>query len=138
MRSRISLRLGVLASAFLCTVAACTGDDEIYAVPRDAGPAPDGPMTSSGGPSSSSSSGGTGTPDGATNNDAATDAGNDGATNDGGDGGATDGGTDGSVVVDSGVDSGPVVCTTVPCAGNATCTALGCGTCNLGLGFCKQ
>jgi hypothetical protein len=131
MRARIPVRFGVLAFVFLCAVAACTGDDEIYAVPKDAGPAPEGAASSSsssGG--ASSSSGGTGTPDGSPANDAATD----GPGSDGGDGG--DASSDGSVV-DGGADSGPVTCSLVPCAGNGACTAVGCGSCNLGLGFCK-
>lgn len=136
MRSRIPVRLGVLASVFLCAVVACTGDDEIYAVPRDAGPTPEGAASSSSsGGGASSSSGGTGNPDGSSTNDATTDgARNDGSLADGGDGG--DGGGADSAA-DTGVDSGPVVCTLVACAGNATCTALGCGSCNMGLGFCK-
>lgn len=141
MRPRISVglgRFGVLASVFLCTlVVACTGDDEIYAVPKDAGPAGDATTASSSGGSSSgaasSSSGGTGNPDGSVTTDAstdgATDGGNDGST-------SADGGND-SGAVDSGVDSGPVVCTLVACAANITCTNLGCGNCNLGQGFCK-
>jgi hypothetical protein len=131
MRSRISVRFAVFASLFLCAVAACTGDDEIYAVPKDAGPMPDGPVGSSGGSStSSSSSGGSAGPDGSTTND----GGGDGSVkSDGGDGGTTDSGAGG----DGGVDSGPVVCTTVACVADVTCTAVGCGTCNMGLGFCK-
>lgn len=144
MRPRISVglsRFGAVASVLLCLVAACTGDDEIYATPKDAGPASDAPVSSSsssGG--ASSSSGGTGTPDGSSTTDAATDGGNDGSTStDGGDGGGgVDSGMDSGVVVDSGVDSGPVVCTLVPCAANVTCTNLGCGNCNLGQGFCKN
>lgn len=104
---------------------ACTGDDEIYAVPKDAGSFDAASATSSGGAASSSSSGSV-AQDGASN---------DGAANDGGDasteGGVTDGGAD------AGSDSGPVVCAVVTCSGNATCTAVGCGSCNLGLGFCQ-
>jgi hypothetical protein len=132
MRSRTSARLGVIGSIVLCVVAACTGDDEIYAVPKDAGSAAiDGPGTPSSGGPSSSSSGGTGTEDGSTTNDAGADGGDDGSATDAGDGGTGDGGSD------SGADSGPVVCAVVPCADNVTCTAVGCGSCNMGLGFCK-
>src|SRR5690349_3942074 len=129
-RSRLSARLGVLAFVSFCAVAACTGDDEIYAVPKDAGTFE---ATAS---SSSSSSGGTGNPDGSTTDGAPNDSGNEGGPTDGGNEGGTDSGTD-SGVFDSGTDSGPVVCNTVPCAANATCTALGCGNCNMGIGFCK-
>ena len=129
-------RFSTTALVLVCGIVACTGDDEIYAVPKDAGPLPDGTASSSSGgtaSSSSSSSGGAMT-DGATTSD----AGDDGSTSaDGGDGGTTtDSGTD-SGIVDSGVDSGPVVCSTVACTSNLTCTALGCGSCNMGTKFCK-
>jgi hypothetical protein len=125
-------RFSTTALVLVCGIVACTGDDEIYATPKDAGPLPDGTTSSSGGTTSSSSSSGGVVPDGST-----TDSGDDGSTStDGGDGGTTDGGTDSSVV-DSGVDSGPVVCSTVACTSNLTCTALGCGSCNMGTKFCK-
>jgi hypothetical protein len=131
MRSRPSSFYRLSASALFLqgiVVAACTGDDDIYATPKVPPVANDGstPSSSSGG-SGSSSSGSTGT----------TDAANDGA-NDAGDG-SVDGSTDAADTgVDTGVDSGPVVCTAVACASDVTCTALGCGTCNMGQGKCKN
>lgn len=129
-------RFSTTALVIVCGIVACTGDDEIYATPKDAGPLPDGTTSSSGGTTSSSSSGGAVT-DGSTT----TDASGDGSTatdgGDAGDGGTTtDSGTD-SGVVDSGADSGPLVCATVACTSNLTCTALGCGSCNMGMKICK-
>jgi len=32
----------------------------------------------------------------------------------------------------------PVVCTAIACTSDTTCTALGCGTCNMGSGHCRN
>jgi hypothetical protein len=130
MRPRSSSFYRLSASALFLqgiVVAACTGDDDIYATPKVPPVGNDAASTSSssGGTSGSSSSGSVGT----------TDAAGDGSGGDGSTDAATDGTAD--TGVDTGVDSGPVVCNTVACAADVTCTALGCGTCNMGQGKCK-